>query len=52
MKNMPYGHCVIGVSVAAVLLVALGVSASTLVVLAVTLVCPLMMLVVMRTIRE
>lgn len=49
MKNLHYGHCAIGVLVAAVLLVALGVSASTLVVLAAALACPLMMVVMMRT---
>jgi len=49
MKNLHYGHCIIGVAAAAVLLVALGVSASTLGILAVALACPLMMLVMMRT---
>ena len=49
MKNLHYGHCIIGVAVAAVLLVALGVKASTLGILAVALACPLMMFVMMRT---
>ena len=49
MKNLHFGHCIIGVALAAVLLVALGVSASTLGIVAVALVCPLMMLVMMRT---
>jgi choline-glycine betaine transporter len=49
MNNLHYGHCILGVAVAAVLLVALGVSASTLGVLAVALACPLMMFVMMRT---
>lgn len=49
MKNLHYGHCIIGVALALVLLIALGVSASTLGILAVALVCPLMMLVMMRT---
>ena len=49
MKNLHYGHCVIGVTVAVVLLVAVGVKASTLGVLAVALACPLMMFVMIRT---
>jgi choline-glycine betaine transporter len=49
MKNLHYGHCIIGVLVALVLLVALGVSASTLGIVAVALACPVMMLVMMRT---
>lgn len=49
MKNLHYGHCLIGVALAAILLVALGVSASTLGFLAVALLCPLMMFVMMRT---
>ena len=48
MKNLHYGHCLIGVAVAVVLLVALGVKASTLGILAVTLACPLMMFVMMK----
>ncbi len=48
MKNLHYGHCLIGVAVAVVLLVALGVKASTLGFLAVVLLCPLMMFVMMR----
>ena len=49
MKNLHYGHCLIGVAAAVVLLVALGVKASTLGILAVALVCPLMMFLMMRT---
>jgi hypothetical protein len=49
MKNLHYGHCLIGVALAAVLLIAFGVSASTLGVFAVVLACPLMMLVMMKT---
>ena len=48
MKNLHYGHCLIGVAVAVVLLVALGVKASTLGILAVVLACPLMMFVMMK----
>lgn len=49
MKNLHYGYCLIGVAVAVVLLVAVGVHASTLGFLAVFLVCPLMMVVMMKT---
>jgi len=49
MKNLHYGHCLIGVAVAVVLLVALGVKASTLGILVVVIACPLMMFVMMRT---
>ena len=49
MKNLHYGHCLVGVAVAAVLLVAVGVKASTLGIVAVALACPLMMFVMMRT---
>lgn len=49
MKKLPYGRCLIGVAVAAALLVVLGVKASTLGFLAVVLACPLMMFVMMRT---
>jgi len=48
MKNLQYGHCLIGVAVAVVLLVALGVKASTLGFLAIVLACPLMMFVMMK----
>jgi choline-glycine betaine transporter len=48
MKNLHYGHCIAGVALAAVLLIALGVSASTLSFFAVVLACPLMMFVMMR----
>ena len=48
MKNLHYGHCLIAVAVAVVLLVALGVKASTLGILAVALACPLMMFVMMK----
>jgi hypothetical protein len=49
MKNLHYGHCLVGVVFAAVVLVALGVSGGTLVVLAAALACPLMMIVMMRS---
>jgi hypothetical protein len=49
MKNLHYGTCLVGVAVAVVLLVVLGVKASTVGVLAVTLACPVMMFVMMRT---
>lgn len=49
MKNLHLGHCLIGVAVAVVLLVALGVKASTLGIVAVALACPLMMIVMMKT---
>lgn len=48
MKNLHYGHCLIGVALGAVLLVALGVSAGTLGIFAIVLLCPLMMFVMMR----
>jgi choline-glycine betaine transporter len=48
MRNLRYGHCIVGVALAAVLLVALGVSVGTLTVLAVALACPLMMIVMMK----
>lgn len=48
MKNLHYGHCLIGIALAAVMLVALGVSTSTLGLLAVVLACPLMMFLMMR----
>jgi hypothetical protein len=48
MKNVHFGHCLIGVAVAVVLLVALGVKASTVGFLAIVLACPLMMFLMMR----
>ena len=48
MKNLHYGHCLIGVALAVIVLIALGVSTSTLGFLAVALLCPLMMFVMMR----
>jgi choline-glycine betaine transporter len=48
MKNLHYGHCIVAVALAAVLLIALGVSASTLGYVAILLACPLMMFVMMR----
>ena len=48
MKNLHYGHCLIGVAVAVVLLVALGVKASTVGFLGVVLAWPLMMFVMMK----
>jgi hypothetical protein len=52
MKHLHYRHCLVGVAIAAVLLVALDVSASTLGLLAVVLACPLMMFVMMRTMGD
>lgn len=52
MKHFHYGHCLVGVALGAVLLVALGVSAGTLGFLAVALACPLMMLAMMRTMGD
>ena len=49
MKNPHYRHCAVGVVLGAAVLMAFGVSASTLVVLAAALACPLMMVVMMRT---
>ena len=49
MKNLHYGHCLVGVAFAVVVLFALGVSGGTLVVLGAALACPLMMLVMMRS---
>ena len=49
MKNLHYGHCLIGVALAAVVLIALGVSAGTLGFFAIVLACPLTMFVMMRT---
>jgi choline-glycine betaine transporter len=49
MKNLHFGTCLAGVAFAVVLLVVLGVEASTLTVLAVTLACPLMMFLMMRS---
>ena len=49
MKNLHYGYCLVGIAIAIVLLVAIGVKASTLGVLAVALLCPVMMLVMMKT---
>ena len=49
MKNLHFGHCLVGMAFAAVVLVALGVSGGTLVVLGAALACPLMMLVMMRS---
>jgi hypothetical protein len=48
MKNVHYGHCLIGVALGVILLIAFGVSAGTLGFLAVVLLCPLMMTVMMR----
>jgi hypothetical protein len=49
MKHVHYGPCIVGIALAAALLIALGVSASTLGIAAVALACPLMMLMMMRT---
>lgn len=48
MKNLHYGHCLIGIAAAVILLVVLGVQVSTLGFLAVVLACPLLMFVMMR----
>lgn len=48
MKNLHYSHCLIGVGIAALLLLVLGVQASTLGVLAAVLICPVMMFVMMK----
>lgn len=48
MKNLHYGHCFVGVALALVVIVALGVKVSTLGILAVVLACPLMMFVMMK----
>lgn len=48
MKPIHYVQCLVGVAIAAVLLLALGVSSSTLGFLAVALACPLMMVIMMR----
>ena len=47
-QNLHYGHCLVGVGLAVALLIALGVSPSTLGFLAVVAACPLMMFVMMR----
>jgi F0F1-type ATP synthase assembly protein I len=52
MKHLHYTHCLVGIAFAVVLLIALGVSASTLGFLAVFLACPLMMFVMMRTMGD
>ena len=52
MKHLHYSHCLVGLAIAVVLLIALGVSASTLGVLAVVLACPLMMLVMMQAMGD
>ena len=48
MKKLHLGHCLIGVAVGAVVVLALGPSASSLGFLAVVLACPLMMFMMMR----
>ena len=48
MQKLHVGHCLVGLAVAVVLLVALGVQTSTLGILAVALACPLMMFVMMK----
>ena len=49
MRSLHCRHCIVGIALAAVLLIALGASASTLGYVAVLLACPLMMFVMMRT---
>jgi choline-glycine betaine transporter len=48
MRSLHCRHCIVGVALAAVLLIALGASASSLGYVAVLLACPLMMFVMMR----
>ena len=48
MKNIHLGHCFIGLALAAAVMIGLGVSASTLGILAIALMCPLMMMAMMR----
>jgi Protein of unknown function (DUF2933) len=48
MKNLHAGHCIVGVALAAVILIAFGASTSTLLFLGVALACPLMMIVMMK----
>lgn len=52
MKHLHYSQCLVGVAIAALVLVALGVSASTLAFLAAVLACPLMMFVMMRAMGD
>jgi hypothetical protein len=52
MKNLHYGHCLIGLTLAVVVLVAFGVSAGSVVVLGAALACPLMMVVMMRAMHR
>jgi hypothetical protein len=49
MNNLHFGHCLVGLALAAVVLIALGVSGGTLVVLGAALACPLMMIVMVRS---
>ena len=48
MKKLKMGHCLMGLAVAAILFVALGVDTGSLPALGLVLVCPLMMLLMMR----
>ena len=48
MKDLHAGHCVVGVALAAVVLIAFGVSTSGVLFLGVALACPLMMIVMMK----
>jgi Protein of unknown function (DUF2933) len=48
MSKLHLGHCIIGLALAAAVLIGLGVSASTLGILAIALMCPVMMIVMMR----
>lgn len=49
MKNLHYGHCLIGIAIAVVALIAFGVSASTLALVGIVAACPIMMFIMMRT---
>ena len=49
MTNLHLGHCAVGLVLAGVVLLVAGVSAGTLVVFTAALACPLMMVLMMRT---
>jgi hypothetical protein len=52
MKNLHHGHCLIGVGIALLALVVFVASASTLDLLAMFVLCPLMMFIIMRTMSD
>ena len=49
MNDIRHAHCLVGIAVAVALVVALGASWSALLVVGATLVCPLVMFVMMRS---